>query len=53
MTQEADHSDRVEQSATEAGHEDERAHLDGVEDGCGCAELWEHLSDERAEGSAD
>ena len=25
------------------------SHLDDVEDGCGCAELWEHLSEERAE----
>jgi hypothetical protein len=25
------------------------SHLDGVEDGCGCAEVWEHLSDERDE----
>jgi len=24
------------------------SHLDGVEDGCGCAEVWEHLSEERA-----
>jgi hypothetical protein len=23
-------------------------HLTGVEDGCGCAELWEHLSEQRA-----
>lgn len=23
------------------------SHLDAVEDGCGCAEIWEHLSDER------
>jgi len=22
-------------------------HLDDVEDGCGCAEVWEHLSEER------
>jgi len=25
----------------------DRCHLD-VEDGCGCAEIWEHLSDRRA-----
>jgi hypothetical protein len=24
-------------------------HLDDVEDGCGCAEIWEHMSDERDE----
>jgi hypothetical protein len=23
------------------------AHLDDVEDGCGCAEVWEHLSERR------
>ena len=22
-------------------------HLDEVEDGCGCAEVWEHLSEQR------
>ncbi|MFB6207009.1 MAG: hypothetical protein ABEJ05_10845 [Haloglomus sp.] len=25
------------------------AHLDGVEDGSGCMEVWEHLSEERSE----
>ena len=25
------------------------AHLDDVEDGCGCAEVWEHLSEQRGE----
>jgi hypothetical protein len=24
-------------------------HLAGVEDGCGCAEVWEHLSERRRE----
>jgi hypothetical protein len=24
------------------------SHLDGVADGCGCAEVWEHLSGRRA-----
>jgi len=30
--------------------DDERidtSHLDDVEDGCGCTEIWEHMSDER------
>jgi hypothetical protein len=27
---------------------DDDCHLDGVENGCGCAEVWEHLSDHRA-----
>jgi hypothetical protein len=25
------------------------AHLDDVEDGCGCTEVWEHLSAQRAD----
>lgn len=27
-------------------------HLEDVDDGCGCAEVWEHLSEKR-EGEAD
>lgn len=27
--------------------EPERAHLADLEDGCGCAEVWEHLSENR------
>ena len=27
------------------------SHLDDVDDGCGCAEIWEHMSDERDEES--
>ena len=27
----------------------ETSHLDDVEDGCGCAEIWEHMSEERDE----
>jgi hypothetical protein len=29
----------------------EAAHLADVEDGCGCAEVWEHLSERRAADS--
>lgn len=25
----------------------DQAHLQDVEDGCGCAEVWEHLSEQR------
>jgi hypothetical protein len=25
----------------------ERAHLADVEDGCGCTEIWEHMSENR------
>jgi len=24
-------------------------HLDDIEDGCGCAEVWEHMSERRAD----
>lgn len=27
--------------------DDERDHLESVEDGCGCTEVWEHLSERR------
>lgn len=27
----------------------EREHLSDAPDGCGCTEVWEHLSDRRAE----
>ncbi|MGM0448572.1 MAG: hypothetical protein ACQERM_10035 [Methanobacteriota archaeon] len=29
--------------------EDDAAHLDGVEDGAGCTEIWERLSERREE----
>jgi hypothetical protein len=34
----------------DSGDEDERddEHLADVEDGCGCAEVWEHLSERRS-----
>jgi hypothetical protein len=39
---------------TEEGEEEavDRSHLD-VEDGCGCAEVWEHLSAQRDAAAAD
>ena len=35
------------------GHDEDvnTSHLDAVDDGCGCTEIWEHLSDERDETS--
>jgi hypothetical protein len=37
---------------TDGSDEDiETGHLESVEDGCGCTEIWEHLSDERDEAS--
>jgi hypothetical protein len=40
-----------EQTAETDQPEPDRSHLD-VADGCGCAEVWEHLS-ERREAAAD
>jgi hypothetical protein len=31
----------------------DRGHLDDVEDGCGCTEIWEHLSENRKEAADD
>ncbi|MFB6128437.1 MAG: hypothetical protein ABEJ47_01620 [Halorhabdus sp.] len=36
------------QEAAESDRETDSEHLDEVPDGCGCTEIWEHLSDERA-----
>lgn len=31
----------------DADQETDRTHLEGVDDGCGCTEIWEHLSEQR------
>ena len=33
--------------------EDDAAHLEGLPDGCGCAEVWEHLSEARRQTADD
>ena len=43
-------SNRGRRTAEEAA--EDRAHLSELPDGCGCAEVWEHLS-ERREAGAD
>ncbi len=35
----------------ERAEAEERSHLSDVDDGCGCAEVWEHLSEEREAAS--
>jgi hypothetical protein len=37
--------------ATEDDEEVDTSHLDGIDDGCGCAEVWEHLSEQRSSDS--
>jgi len=41
------------ESTSPTTDDEERAdsHLDDVEDGCGCTEIWEHLSEQRAAAS--
>ncbi len=36
------------EESTEREDIDEGDHLADVDDGCGCAEIWEHLSERRA-----
>lgn len=38
---------RSEQADPENSETDESRHLSELEDGCGCAEVWEHLSEHR------
>jgi len=38
-------------SDDDSGEDIDTGHLDDVDDGCGCTEIWEHLSDEREEAS--
>lgn len=39
------------QEETESNREDTvNEHLEGIPDGSGCTEIWEHLSHERADG---
>jgi len=32
---------------------DDRAHLENVDDGCGCVEVWEQMSERRAAEADD
>lgn len=35
------------EQADDEDEEDIREHLSDVKDGCGCAEVWEHMSEKR------
>lgn len=37
----------------EVEEEIDTSHLDGIQDGCGCTEIWEHLSESREAAAAD
>jgi hypothetical protein len=47
MSRVTDHADADEEP------EPDTSHLDDVEDGCGCAEVWEHLSEQREAEASD
>jgi hypothetical protein len=44
-------ADAVDQRAEETDERPVDDHLKDVDDGCGCTEIWEHLSDNREEES--
>ena len=43
-------TDRSDAPRSERSDQD---HLNSVEDGCGCAEVWEHLSEQRERNRKD
>jgi hypothetical protein len=34
-------------NTTDPSRTEDTAHLADIEDGCGCAEIWEHMSEQR------
>jgi hypothetical protein len=57
-----DHDDRNDAEDIETTDEEDSSprsertdqkHLQGIEDGCGCAEVWEHLSAQRERNRRD
>jgi len=46
----ASDSDAEENEVGEHLQEDASAHLQEIEDGCGCTEVWEFLSERRRDG---
>ena len=49
-TMSASDSDGEDEEVGEILQDDVSEHLQGIEDRCGCAEMWEFLSDRRHEG---
>lgn len=48
MTSKSNTDSKAGEEREERGDEEEvGAHLDGIADGCGCTEVWEHLSEHR------
>jgi hypothetical protein len=57
ITQTTDDPDEAATDHLDDADEDDsaahREHLEDVEDGCGCTEIWEHLSENREEAADD
>jgi hypothetical protein len=55
MTEHHQQPDAEAQQATDQDADEavETGHLDDMEDGCGCAEVWEHLSERREDADDD
>jgi hypothetical protein len=54
MSEEDAHAGELTEGADESdGREAETGHLDGVEAGAGCTEIWEHLSEQREQAGSD
>jgi len=48
MSEQRTHHETDDEVVTDEEPEDvETDHLENVDDGCGCTEVWEHLSEER------
>ena len=48
MVSKSNANSKAEEESEERRNEEEvGAHLDGMADGCGCTEVWEHLSEHR------
>jgi len=47
FTRKMSNSDDSGSNELRSGQPENRSHLRDVEDGCGCVEVWEHLSEQR------
>ena len=47
MVSKSNTDSKAEEEEERVDEEEVGAHLDGIADGCGCTEVWEHLSEHR------
>jgi hypothetical protein len=53
MSEEQEQTAELAERTDEDGDEADTRHLDGVEAGAGCTEIWEHLSEQREQAGSD